>query len=391
MYHYYIISGLCLVAFYMIYIFVLSKEKSHRFNRFYLLSTLLLSLIIPFIDLSPALELSAISTSLVLDNIVVNTVRQFNSEQIVANASPRLSIILLLYFSVTAILLFRFMINFSRLAFMLRHNQRINYRKSILILMDKPIPPFTFLYYVFINREDYLSGRIDNLLIEHELAHVKQKHSIDIILIELSQAFLWLNPILIFYKKAIKLNHEFLADSTVLQSSNNPIYYQNLLVRVSSIQLSPYFTNSFNSSLTKKRLTMISKTKSPAWLAISKKFSALLAVGIVSLSLVFAQAKMDKKISFKGTWEYSQKDFIGTKTQSTTGQMTFKNVTMIMSNKVDSMKLIRAELASRTSKENNWIFKNGEVKSFDQFGKEKASKFDVLEIVAISDSANSKK
>jgi len=393
MYHYFIISGLLLFAFYLIYIAFLAKEKTHRFNRFYLLITLFISLIVPFINLPPLAGLSTISTSAVSDNFVVNTVKQINdnSLQSVPMTNRQFSMLIFIYFSIGAIFLLRFLFNLSRLVFIIRNQQSIKSRNASFILMDKPIMPFTFLNYIFVNRQDYLSNQVDNLLLEHELAHVSQKHSIDVIIIELCQIFLWLNPILILYKKAIKLNHEFMADNSVIESSKKPIAYQNLLVNVSSIQLSPYFANSFNSSLTKKRLIMISRKKSPIWVATSKKLLAIVVVVLISSAFVFGQEKSERNISFKGTWEYSQKDFIGTKIQNDNGQISFKEVKMVLSNNVDSIKMITAELTSQNTTDNKWTFKSGEVKNFDKFGKVKAFKFDKLEIIAIENSLNANK
>jgi hypothetical protein len=273
---------------------------------------------------------------------------------------------------------------------MIRTHHVLKYKKAFLVLIDKTVLPFTFLNYIFINRQDYLSKQIDPLLIEHELSHVSQIHSIDVIIIELCQTILWLNPILIFYKKAIKLNHEFMADNSVIESSKNPIGYQNLLVNVSSAQVSQYFVNSFNSSITKKRLTMISRTNSPVWVAISKKFLAIIFVALISSAFVVAQEEIERNISFKGNWEYSQDHFSATKIQSSNGLIFYKDITMNLSNKVDSLKLIRAESVSQNTNDNKWTFKNGVVRSFDKFGTEKAFKFDKLEIIALSDSLNTK-
>lgn len=392
MYHYFIISGLLLFAFYLIYISFLAKEKTHRFNRFYLLTTLFVSLIVPLISLPPLQGLSTISTNVVTDNFVVNAVKQINdnSMQSVPITNGQFSILIFIYFSVGAIFLFRFLFNMSRLVFMIRNQHYIKSRNASLILMDKPIMPFTFLNYIFVNKQDYLSNQVDNLLLEHEFAHTRQKHSFDIIIIELCQIILWLNPILILYKRAIKLNHEFMADNSVIESSKKLIEYQNLLVNVSSIQLSPYFVNSFNSSLTKKRLIMISRKKSPTWVVTSKKLLAIIVVAMTSSAFVFAQEKLERNISFKGNWEYSQKHFIATKIQSGNGLISYKDITMILANMVDSIKLIKAELVSQNINDNKWTFKNGEVKSFDKFGTEKASKFDKLEIIALSDSLTTK-
>jgi hypothetical protein len=102
----------------------------------------------------------------------------------------------------------------------------------------------------------------------HELAHVKQKHSLDILMVELLQIVFWFIPILSIYRKAIKLNHEFLADTAVLKKHKNIVYYQQLLLATASFNSQHYLASSINYSVTKKRLEMMTKhtKKAKTWI-----------------------------------------------------------------------------------------------------------------------------
>lgn len=99
-------------------------------------------------------------------------------------------------------------------------------------------------------------------IITHELIHLKQKHSIDLLIIEFLCIIQWFNPFVWMYKKAIKENHEFLADSKVINTGINLFSYQSLLI-AQTVGLSGFvLTNSLNYSLTKKRLLMMTKKRS---------------------------------------------------------------------------------------------------------------------------------
>ncbi|WP_141384658.1 M56 family metallopeptidase, partial [Flavobacterium flevense] len=96
----------------------------------------------------------------------------------------------------------------------------------------------------------------------HELIHVNQKHTLDILFIEILKVIFWFNPIFIFYKKAIQLNHEFLADEKVVKSHNNVPFYQNLLLSKANVNPTYYLASNLNYSVTKKRLIMMTKNTS---------------------------------------------------------------------------------------------------------------------------------
>lgn len=128
-----------------------------------------------------------------------------------------------------------------------------------MVLLDEKVLPHSFLNYVFVSRQEYEAGRIDNELFIHEKAHITQKHSLDILFAEFLQMVFWFNPIIYLYKKAIRLNHEFLADQTVNQACGEVAYYQRLLLqKATGKSLIPIASN-LNYSVTKKRFMMMTK------------------------------------------------------------------------------------------------------------------------------------
>ena len=144
--------------------------------------------------------------------------------------------------------------------------------KFIFILKEEKATPHSFLNYIFLNKNDFESGRIDQKIIEHEKTHALQKHAIDILFIEFLLVIFWFNPAFYLYKKAILTNHEFLADENVLQK--NPAFddYKKLLL-TELISENILFTNKFNFNNTKKRFIMM--TKKPTFTAKLKKYLVL--------------------------------------------------------------------------------------------------------------------
>jgi beta-lactamase regulating signal transducer with metallopeptidase domain len=272
-------STIGLFTFLAFYYLFLEREKMHQFNRFYLLFSLVISFIIPFLNF----EIIEIKT--VIENIEPISIRKVTSvinENVVENDSiPQKetinyfpSVIWCLYSLVTFLFLFRFVKNTWKLISKSKSNPIIKYKNARLILIHEKTLPHTFLNFIFINFEDYNSRKIEDELYTHELVHVTEKHTLDILFIEFLKCIFWFNPIFYFYKKAIQLNHEFLAVEKVVHSYNNVTFYQNLLLQKSSNVQTIYLASNLNYLVTKKRLIMMTKSTSKK-LALVKKVTII--------------------------------------------------------------------------------------------------------------------
>lgn len=148
--------------------------------------------------------------------------------------------------------------------------------------------PHSFLYYIFLNKEEYENGKTRAEVLHHELTHVQQKHSLDILFIELLHTLMWFNPILLFYRRAIMLNHEFLADDSVIQTFGNTKSYQYLLLDNISRSKRLLFTSTLNYLVTKKRLIMMTKTTTRAKAIIRQTAVVPLLTGALLLFATYA-------------------------------------------------------------------------------------------------------
>ena len=154
----------------------------------------------------------------------------------------------------------------------------------MLVLVKQNILPHTFLNYIFVNKQEHKNQVIEDELYTHELAHVHQHHTLDVLFIELLKTVFWFNPLVYVYKKAIQLNHEFLADETVVNAAYNVITYQQLLLQKATTGHTFALASNLNFAITKKRLLMMTKT-TPRLLATVKQLAIVpLLAGLVLVS-----------------------------------------------------------------------------------------------------------
>jgi beta-lactamase regulating signal transducer with metallopeptidase domain len=257
-------STIPLLVLLTVYHLVLEKEKMHQFNRVYLLFSVVFSLAIPFITIEIIQEIA-------MPNVQNSTI-QINHESIVlveeTNYLP--FILWSIYGLITLLFSIRFIRNISKIISKINANKRIDYKNAKLVLLKEKMLPHTFLNFIFINEIDYNNQKIENELLTHEFTHVTQKHTFDILFIEILKTIFWFNPIFIFYKKAIQLNHEFLADEKVVTSYDNVPFYQSLLLLKANENQPFYLASNLNYLITKKRLLMMTKTTSKTQALLKK-------------------------------------------------------------------------------------------------------------------------
>lgn len=333
-------SGLLLV----IYRAFLGSEKLYRFNRFYLLLSLAFSLIVPAITIHLPYtkipvwdEFFAGETAENTHRAVVETASPFSLEN---QAQPRVTdqninvkdndiaqqpinqvtysqamgsstqekitpapkpghnyfpeILLSLYGAGVLLLLIRFVRNGYSIARLINESTVVSFQDTKLVLVTNDVTPHSFLKYIFLYKDAYYNKTIEPEIICHEQTHVRQRHSLDVIGVELLQVVCWFNPFIPLYRKAIQINHEFLADEAVIANYNDTPAYQYLLLAKASQNGGLSLTSQFNYLVTKKRLIMMTKNTTAA-IALYKRL-ALVPVLAIALFL-FSQKIMGQNAS----------------------------------------------------------------------------------------------
>lgn len=158
--------------------------------------------------------------------------------------------------------------------------------------MEQDEGPFSFLSYVFVGSGVKQQKGWEKML-AHEMEHVRQGHSYDILMLEIITVFQWCNPFFWLLKRVLKENHEYLADQAVLRHEADPSFYkQVLLTRFIGPQMR--MTHNFNYSLIKKRMKMMSKIRSSKIANIKILSGILVAVGLI---VVFACEQKELQVA----------------------------------------------------------------------------------------------
>ena len=223
-----------------------------------------------------------------------------------------------LYLLIAFLLFTYFGKNIHKVLSKTRRNEKISYYSATIILLKEKVLPHTFLRYIFINKEEFKNDNSEQYILTHELAHVKQKHSLDVLFIELLQIVFWFIPIFKFYKKAVQLNHEFLADDAVIKLHENITEYQHLLLKTTAQNNNIYLASNLNYSLTKKRLLMMTTPSCKTKILLKKIAIVPLLTGFIfafshkveaqqtkQKPQVIEVNKQEKSLSRKGMKEYS--------------------------------------------------------------------------------------
>jgi TonB family protein len=305
---YIIKSSLSLLLLFGLYWFLLRKEKLFVFNRFFLVASVVFSLLVPFISIPVNLQTTPrienfipvynriTQENIINDNVVQNAV--YSNQQNSPQKAPLITIpifLILLYLTGTLLFLVRFLRNLVLIARRSRLSEKISYKGFQIILTSDQTGPCCFFDHIFLNREDYLNGRIDKDLLNHEMEHARQSHTFDIILIELVKVFYWFNPIHLLYERAIRINHEYLADNGVISANSDIKSYTNKLLNLISCSSNMSLTSGSNNTFTKMRLIMMMKSHSGSLKYGTRIAITLCMVTIFFVLLSFKDAKYQSK------------------------------------------------------------------------------------------------
>ena len=276
---YLIKSILCLLVLWGFYKVALEQTAAHQFKRFYLLGSLAIALALPLITFFYTVEVEPQPVN--TENFLAPT--EFNDATVVKPIAESTNWLLIslgiIYGSGVLLFGFRFLRNLLHLREKVRHNEHVKAPSHINVLLVEHVIPHSFLKYIFLPKTDFKNNVLPAEVLQHEHAHVIQKHSWDILFIEFLQVVFWFNPLLILLKKSVALNHEFLADQAALQQENNITNYTNLLFNYSGGAHHTALSSPINYSLTKKRILMLSKTRSV------KKLTTRIALFVPVLAL----------------------------------------------------------------------------------------------------------
>ena len=269
-------SAACLAVFYLFYKLLMSRDTFHRFNRFALLGLLVLSSLLPLVEASVNSPAAVQETMLTLEQLLLLADIQPEGESMAA-ATPSATVLwlraaLLVYLTGIVFFIVRNLCSLARLGRLICQGKREALNSYLpdrkeknvrLVVHDHDIAPFSWMHWIVIARKDLEENGREILI--HELAHIRNRHSWDLLLADLCIFVQWFNPAAWLLKQELQNIHEYEADETVLREGVNARNYQMLLIKKAVGTRLYSMANSFNHSSLKKRITMMLKEKSNPW------------------------------------------------------------------------------------------------------------------------------
>ena len=295
-------SSVCLAIFYLFYRLLLARETFHRFNRFSLLGILLLSCLLPLVEVSVKQETEVHQTMLTLEQLLMMA-DAVNATEAGARTETAtvtwIQVALLVYLAGIVFFAFRNVYSLVRLLMLLKSGKKEDIgsylpgrkERVTLIVHNCDIAPFSWMGYIVISRKDLEENGREILI--HELAHIHNRHSWNLLVADVCIFFQWFNPASWLLKQELQNIHEFEADETVIKEGVDAKQYQLLLIKKAVGTRLYSMANSFNHSKLKKRITMMLKEKSSPWARL--KYLYVLPVAAIAVT-AFARPEVSETV-----------------------------------------------------------------------------------------------
>jgi beta-lactamase regulating signal transducer with metallopeptidase domain len=252
-------SGL-IALFYIAYHFLVRKETFFNSNRWFLITGLFTSLLLPLFSIKKIVYVERPKIN--LEDLVVYADTNSKIQEVSAvETFDWIQLVWVSYFIIALFLLLKIAINFMSLFQMLYQKQKVKKEQFTLVDLNHNIAPFSFFNYIVFNSSLYTEEELQSILL-HEKVHSREKHSFDVIVAKIFCILFWFNPFVWSYKKAIIQNLEYIADQKAVQQLQNPKVYQRALLKAITHQNCLSITNHFYQSLIKKRIVMLNTHQS---------------------------------------------------------------------------------------------------------------------------------
>jgi TonB family protein len=286
-------TNLYLILFYCTYWLLLRGHTFFQLNRIYLLGSMLASFLLPAIVFYHQVELP-VSAPAIAEMAAVPV----NAAPVNEGTNAWLWILLLCYFTGALVMLFNLLRSFRNVFFLIKNGERIPLEGYSLVFLNQEqfkgndCGSFSFFKWMIVNRQDYANS--PDTILRHEYVHVRQLHSLDILLIELLKVVFWFNPVLWFYKRSMQAVHEYLADTEAANRDSYAHFLVSYALKVPEQMLTNHFSKS---SLLKDRIKMIYKNRTSNWLL--SKYLLILPLVVITVFLTAARKYIPQSIAAK--------------------------------------------------------------------------------------------
>jgi hypothetical protein len=281
--YYLLEANLYLILFYGLYKAFFQKETFYRLNRFYFIISSLLALVLPFFQLGllkAPITVAPAKLETFIDGQQIQHIVNFSQLEVKEEFFTVNQFIISAYLLVVIALIVKMALNIFRIIKMKSNSVALENGVQLIELKGSKMA-FSFFKFLFI--DPHLPNK--STIVKHELAHINQKHSFDVLFFEIIQIINWFNPIVYLLKEDVKLIHEYLADEETTNAEIERYDYAIFLIQNSVGFQNLKLTNQiFGSSTLKKRITMLNQKKSADWARLKLLLVLPLTCFIVCLS-----------------------------------------------------------------------------------------------------------
>lgn len=247
--------AVCLALFYLFHKLLMSRDTFHTFNRFAILSMMLLSLVLPLVHLSLDSEAGINRGTVALEGLVAQTVVADGGNG-VGEGLTLTQVLLAAYVLGVVLFVGKALLSVGSLLRLIRRARCVEVRNGIRIYtMQGDISPFSWFRYIIMSEKDWQENRREIVL--HEMAHIRRCHSMDVAVCNMMIVFQWYNPAAWLLKRELQTLHEYEADEAVLSAGVDATHYQMLLIRKAVGERLFSMANNLNHNSLKKRITMM--------------------------------------------------------------------------------------------------------------------------------------
>ena len=284
----------CSGLLYGYYHFVLRNKKFHRYNRYYLILVIIISILIPFLNIPVYF-----STNPEQSSVLLQTLTAFSSPAgtpiIQSNIHDPANLIsffnlqnisFIFYVLIGVVVFTRFILSLYRIGKLISRYDVEKIDRIYFVNTAEPGTPFSFFRWLFWNRKIEMQSENGQQIFKHELFHIQQKHTWDIVFLETLTVVFWINPFFHLIKKEIKTIHEFLADQFAVKENDKWNYAELLLMQVLQSP-NTRLTNPFFHNQVKRRISMITSSKKPEYQYL-RKVMVLPIAAIVMVLFAFS-------------------------------------------------------------------------------------------------------
>ena len=286
-------TSVCLAVFYLFYRLLLSKETFHRFNRLALLGVLLLSCLVPLIEVTTQEASEMNQPFIALEDMLLMAEPAPVMEE-VSTSFPWRALLLLIYLLGILFFLGRHLWSLGRMLRLLRTSRKESLEDGITLFVHdaKEVAPFSWMKSIAVSKYDLEES--GDAVLTHERAHIRNRHSWDLLLAEGCIFFQWFNPAAWLLKQELQTVHEYEADEWVIENGIDAKTYQLLIIKKAVGARLYSIANSFNHSSLKKRITMMIKKKSNPWARL--KYAYVLPLAAVAVA-AFARPEVSNELA----------------------------------------------------------------------------------------------